>query len=185
MRYVRKLARVRRAEPRDDLLSALVHAQEAGEQLSEGEVVAMICLLLIAGHETTVNLIGNGTLALLQHPDQMEKLRSDPSLIGTAVEELLRYDGPLETATDRFATEDLTIAGVTIPRGEIVFAAIASANRDETQFANPDNAGHHTRAEQASGVRIGQPLLSWRAVGPARRPDRHQHAAASHLAVKS
>ena len=120
------------------MLSGLVHAQEAGERLSEGEVVAMVCLLLIAGHETTVNLIGNGMLTLLQHPDQMEKLRNDPSLIRSAVEELLRYDPPLETATDRFSTEDLTVAGVMIPRGEIVFAALGSANRDERQFANPD-----------------------------------------------
>jgi cytochrome P450 PksS len=138
MRYVRKLVRMRRAAPRDDLLSALVHAKEGEEQLHDGEVVAMVCLLLIAGHETTVNLIGNGMLALMQHPDQMEKLRSDPSLMRTAVEELLRYDGPLETATDRFPTEDLTVAGVTIPRGEIVFAAIGSANRDERQFAKAD-----------------------------------------------
>jgi len=138
MRYIRGLVRARRAAPRDDLLSALVHAKEAGEQLSEEEVVAMVCLLLIAGHETTVNLIGNGMLALLQHPDQMEKLRNDPSLIRSAVEELLRFDGPLETATDRFAVEDLTVAGVTIPCGELVFAAIGSANRDERQFTNPE-----------------------------------------------
>jgi cytochrome P450 PksS len=120
------------------LLSALVHTQESGERLTEDEVVAMVSLLLIAGHETTVNLIGNGMLALLQHPEQMELLRSDPSLIRSAVEELLRFDSPLETATDRFATQDLTVAGVTIPRGEIVFAAIGSANRDERQFARPD-----------------------------------------------
>jgi cytochrome P450 PksS len=138
MRFIRSLVRERRAVPRDDLLSALVHAQEAGEQLSEDEVVGMVGLLLVAGHETTVNLIGNGMLALLQHPEQMEKLRNNPSLIRTAVEELLRYDGPLETATDRFASEDLTVAGVTIPRGEIVFAAIGSANRDERYFADPD-----------------------------------------------
>jgi cytochrome P450 PksS len=138
MRYVRKLVRARQASPQDDLVSALVHAREGEEQLSKGEVVAMICLLLIAGHETTVNLIGNGTLALLEHPDQLEKLRKDPSLIGTAIEELLRYESPLETATDRFAAEDLTVAGVTIPRGELVFAAITSANRDERQFADPD-----------------------------------------------
>src|SRR5262249_27273206 len=130
--------RERRAAPPDDLLSALVQAQEAGEQLSEDEVVGMVSLLLVAGHETTVNLIGNGMLALLQHPEQMEKLRKNPSLIRTAVEELLRFDGPLETATDRFASEDLTVAGITIPRGEIVFAAIGSANRHERYFADPD-----------------------------------------------
>jgi cytochrome P450 PksS len=138
MRYIRRLVRARRAAPRDDLVSALVHAREAGEQLSEGEVVGMVILLLVAGHETTVHLIGNGMLALLQHPAQLEKLQSDPSLIRSAVEELLRFDGPLETATDRFATEDLTVAGVTIPRGEMVFAAIGSANRDEREFADPD-----------------------------------------------
>jgi cytochrome P450 PksS len=138
MRYIRKLVRARRAAPQDDLLSALVHAKETGQRLNEEEVVAMVFLLLIAGHETTVNLIGNGMLALLQHPEQMEKLRNDPSLIRSGVEELLRFDSPLETATERFVTEDLTVAGVTIPRGEIVFAVLASANRDERQFANAD-----------------------------------------------
>lgn len=138
LRYIRKLIGVRRSDPRDDLITALVQAEEAGDQLSEDELTAMIFLLLIAGHETTVNLIGNGTLALLRHPDQLAKLRAEPGLIRSAVEELLRYDGPLMTATERFAREDLTIAGVTIPRGEMVFAAIASANRDERLFVNPD-----------------------------------------------
>jgi cytochrome P450 PksS len=92
----------------------------------------------VAGHETTVNLIGNGMLALLEHPDQMERLRDDPGLIKPAVEELLRYGSPLETATERYAREDMTIAGVAIPRGSLVFAAIASANRDERQFTDPD-----------------------------------------------
>ncbi len=136
--YVRKLIKIRRADPQDDLMSALVEAHEAGDQLSEDELVAMIVLLLIAGHETTVNLIGNGMLALMEHPDSMEPLRSDPSLIKSAVEELLRYDGPLLTATERFTREDVTIEGVTIPRGELVFAVLASANRDERQFDGPD-----------------------------------------------
>jgi cytochrome P450 PksS len=138
LRYIRRLVQARRAEPRDDLLSALVGAREAGDQLSEDEMLAMISLLLIAGHETTVNLIGNGLLALLAHPDSMERLRDDPALIKPAVEELLRYDGPLQTATERFAREDVTIAGVTIPKGEMVFAVLASANRDEGQFDRPD-----------------------------------------------
>ena len=101
-------------------------------------MLAMVSLLLIAGHETTVNLIGNGMLALLEHPRQLERLRDDPGLIKPAVEELLRYDGPLETATERYAREDVTIAGVTIPRGEMVFAVLASANRDERQFDHAD-----------------------------------------------
>src|SRR5262249_3757858 len=92
----------------------------------------------IAGHETTVNLIGNGTLALLEHPEQLARLRNDPALIRPAVEELLRFASPVETATERYAREEVRIAGVTIPRGELVFAVIASANRDERQFADPD-----------------------------------------------
>jgi cytochrome P450 len=138
MNYIRKFIRVRRANPRDDLVSALVEAEESGDQLSEDELLAMVFLLLIAGHETTVNLIGNGVLALLLHPDQMEKLMVNPALIKPAVEELLRYDSPLETATERYTREDVTIAGVTIPRGALVYGVIASANRDERQFDNPD-----------------------------------------------
>lgn len=138
MSYIRKLIKTRRARPQDDLTSALVQAEEAGDQLSEDELVAMIFLLLVAGHETTVNLIGNGTLALLEHRDQMAKLQNDPSLIKTAVEELLRYASPVETADERYAREEIRIQGVTIPRGELVYAGIASANRDERQFPNPD-----------------------------------------------
>jgi cytochrome P450 len=106
--------------------------------LSEDELLAMFVLLLVAGHETTVNLIGNGTLALLQHADQLERLRDDPALIKPGVEELLRYDGPLLTATERYAREDAAIRDVTIPRGERVFASLASADRDESQFPSPD-----------------------------------------------
>jgi cytochrome P450 len=138
LRYIRRLVRARRAEPRDDLVSSLVQAEEAGDQLSEDELLAMIFLLLVAGHETTVNLIGNGVLALLRNPAQWERLRGDPSLGKTAVEELLRYESPLATATERFAREDIPIGGVVIPRGEMVFAVLASANRDPRQFPDPD-----------------------------------------------
>lgn len=138
LRYIRRLVRARRAEPRDDLVSALAKAEEAGDQLSEDELLAMIFLLLVAGHETTVNLIGNGALALMRHPGQMERLRGDPSLVKTAVEELLRYESPLVTATERFAREDIPIAGVVIPRGELVYAVLASANRDPRQFPEAD-----------------------------------------------
>ena len=102
-RYIRKIIRTRRADPHDDLVSALVQAEEAGDTLSEEELLAMVFLLLAAGHETTVNLIGNGTLALLEHPDQMDKLRNAPALIKPAVEELLRYTSPVEIATERDA----------------------------------------------------------------------------------
>ncbi len=138
LRYIRRLIRSRRSDPRDDLVTALVRAEEAGEQLSEDELVAMIFLLLIAGFETTVNLIGNGTLALLDHPEAMQRLRGDPSLLPRAVEELLRYDGPLETATERYALEDVAVAGVEIPRGALVYAVLTSANRDAAEFADPD-----------------------------------------------
>ncbi len=138
IRYIRRLVRRRRTDLRDDLLSALIEAEEAGQRLNEDELLAMVFLLLVAGHETTVNLIGNGALALLEHPDQMARLRDDPGLIQPAVEELLRYSGPLELATERYAREDLTIADVTIPRGSLVFAAVASANRDDRQFPEPD-----------------------------------------------
>ena len=139
MRYLRKFIDKRRADPQDDLVSALAQAEEAGDKLSEDELLAMVFILLVAGHETTVNLIGNGTLALLEHPDQMERLRDDPALIKPAVEELLRYASPVDTATERYAREDVTIAGVTIPRGDMVYVVIASANRDERQFPNPDS----------------------------------------------
>ena len=138
LRYIRKLIRLRRDKPQDDLTSALVQAEEAGDKLNEDELVSMIFLLLIAGHETTVNLIANGTLALLRHPDQMEKLRRDPSLVESAIEELLRFEGPVETATERYALEDVQISGATIPRGGLVYVVLASANRDERQFDNPD-----------------------------------------------
>jgi cytochrome P450 len=136
--YIRSLVKGRRVNPEDDLVTALVRAEEAGDQLSEDELVAMIFLLLVAGHETTVNLIGNGALALLENQDQMDRLRDNPVLVKVAVEELLRYNGPLETATERYAREDTAVAGVKIPRGEMVLAVLASANRDERQFEQPE-----------------------------------------------
>jgi cytochrome P450 PksS len=139
LKYIRKLVRLRQVDPKEDLISALVEAKEAGDRLNEDELLAMIFLLLVAGHETTVNLIANGTLALFTHRDQMERLRQEPGLIKSGVEELLRYAGPLLTASERFAREDITIGNVTILRGEMVYAVIASANRDASQFPNPDS----------------------------------------------
>jgi cytochrome P450 len=138
MRYLRTLFEQRRANPRDDLVTALVQAEEAGDTLSEDELLAMVVLLLIAGHETTVNLISSGTLALLAHPEQMDLLRQNPALIKPAIEELLRYTSPVAMATERFAREDIAIGGMTIPCGEQVLAVLGSANRDERQFPNPD-----------------------------------------------
>jgi cytochrome P450 PksS len=137
-RFFRKLIRLRREQPRDDLLTALVQAEEQGERLSEDELISMIFLLLLAGHETTVNLIGNGTLALLQHPEQLQKLRENPELIGSAVEELLRYGNPVDQPSPRFAKEEIHLEGHVIPQGATVMALLASANRDESVFENAD-----------------------------------------------
>ncbi len=137
-RYLRGFFKVRRTDPRDDLVSALIQAEEAGDTLSEDEMLAMVFLLLVAGHETTVNLIGNGMLTLLEHPEQMERLRDNPSLIQSAVEELLRFTAPVFMATERFARQEVTIQGVTIQRGEMALGVIGSANRDEAVFDKPD-----------------------------------------------
>jgi cytochrome P450 len=135
--YFRDLIAERRAAPRADLLSGLIAAEEAGDKLNEEELLATCILLLVAGHETTVNLIGNGTLALLRHPGELARLRENPGLIGTAVEELLRYDGPVQR-TARIPSEDVTIGGRTIGKGEMVMPFIGAADRDPTQFPEPD-----------------------------------------------
>ena len=135
--YFRSLIATRRKDPKPDLLSALIAAEEEGNKLSEGELVSTCMLLLIAGHETTVNLIGNGLLALLQHPDQLRALRDDPGLIQTGVEELLRFDGPVQR-TGRMTTAEVEIGDKRIPRDSVVVSVIGAANRDPKQFADPD-----------------------------------------------
>ena len=137
LRFIRALIEERRRDPQDDLLSALVASEESGDRLNADELAAMVFLLLIAGHETTVNLVGNGVLTLLEHPAEMAQLRDALAGIETAVEELLRFAGPLDMATERFAREDLVIGGTTIPRDALVYAVLASANRDERQFQQP------------------------------------------------
>jgi cytochrome P450 len=140
--YLRALFEHKRADPRDDLVSRLVLAEQQDgarcDALSETELIGMVFLLIVAGHETTVNLIGNAVLALLTHPDQLRRLIEDPALIVPAVEELLRYDGPVEIATFRFASVDIELGGVRIPQGDPVLVALASADRDEARFADAD-----------------------------------------------
>jgi cytochrome P450 len=136
--YMREKIKERHEDPQDDLISAMAQAREGDDALSEDEILSLIFILLSAGHETTVNLIGSGMLALLQHPAQLAKWRDDPSLAKTGIEELVRFVCPAETATERYAREDITIAGTTIPRGELVLAVVASANRDEHYFDAPD-----------------------------------------------
>jgi pimeloyl-[acyl-carrier protein] synthase len=135
--YFRRLLPERRRNPQADLLSLLIAAEEQGDRLNEGELLAMCMLLFIAGHETTVNLIGNGLLALLNHPDQLGKLRDDPALIPVAVEELLRYDSPVQR-TARITNAEVEIQGRQIPTGSMVVAAIGAANRDPSHFVDPD-----------------------------------------------
>lgn len=139
MRYIRKLADKRRQDPQDDLLSALVTAQdEDGSRFTEDELVAMVFLLFVAGHETTVNLIANGTLALLRHPEQFALLKEQPDLVEPAVEEFLRFDGPLESTEMSFASQPVSLHGVDIPQGGTVLPLLLSANRDESVFERPD-----------------------------------------------
>ena len=138
LRYFRQLADQRRRDPQDDLLTALVQAEDEGDHFTEDELLGMVFLLLVAGHETTVNLITNGTLALLSNPEQLALWRENPALAESAVEELLRYDGPLMTTEFSFARTEMTLHGVTIPQGATVLPTLLSANRDEAVFANAD-----------------------------------------------
>ena len=135
--YFRGLLPDRKKRPRGDLLSLLIEAEEQGDKLSEGELVATCVLLYIAGHETTVNLIGNGLLALLRHPKELERLRDAPSLIQSAVEELLRFDGPVQR-TARITNADVELGEHKIPKGSMVVPVIGAANRDPAHFPDPD-----------------------------------------------
>lgn len=136
--YLRDLFARRQADPRDDLITGLVQAETGGARLSEAELFSMVALLLVTGHETTVNLIGNGALALMNSAAQRERLRADERLWPAAVEELLRYDGPVETSTSRWARHDTAFKGHAMRRGDLVRAVIASANRDPGFFDRPD-----------------------------------------------
>ncbi|MDH6113941.1 cytochrome P450 [Kitasatospora sp. MAP12-15] len=156
----------KRTEPGEDVLSALiaVRDEQDGDRLSEDELTSLAFLILFAGYENIVHLIGNATLALLEHPDQRAALLAEPGLIGNAVEELLRYDGPAPLAIRRFTLTDLAIGGVTVPAGETVLLSIASANRDAEQFADPDRldlareAGGHLALGQGIHYCLGAPL---------------------------
>jgi cytochrome P450 len=137
--YFTPLIEQRRVDPREDLLSALVQAQDGGDRLTTEELHATCVLLLVAGHETTTNLIANGTLALLRNPAELDKVRSDPSpeRVKTTIEEFLRYDPPVVVVL-RIAKEDVALGGTVVPAGHDVYPVIAAANRDPRQFPNPD-----------------------------------------------
>jgi cytochrome P450 len=161
--YLNGILDERRAHPRDDLLSALLAAEEAGDKLSEEELRSTVVLLFLAGHETTTNLIGNGTVALLRHRDQWDRLIADPSLAPGAVEEVLRYDGPAHL-TARTATVELEIDGVHIEPGQGLLTLIAAANRDPARFPDPDRLDitrpdpHHLAFSQGAHYCLGAAL---------------------------
>ena len=164
MRFLRRLVADRQERPRDDLVSRLAGAGEEGDRLDEDELLAMVALLLIAGYETTVNLIATGTLLLLTHPDQLARLRQDPELVGTAVEELLRLGSPIDVATERYARETVEVAGVAIPRGALVLVGIVSANTDGGRFSEPEQLdlaredNHHVAFGLGPHYCLGAPL---------------------------
>jgi cytochrome P450 len=161
--YLSGIVEQRRARPGDDMISALLAVEESGDVLSHRELLIMCNLLLIAGHETTVNLIGNGLRALLTHPDQLQRLRDEPGLIETAVEELLRFDSPVQL-TGRVVTEELEIGGAQMRPGHFVMTLLGAANRDPAQFPEPDrlDLGRHPNQHMSFGRGIhfclGAPL---------------------------
>lgn len=161
--YFRELIAERRRHPGDDLLSGLVGVRDQGDALSEQELLATCVLLLIAGHETTVNLIGNGTLALLRKPEQLRRLRSTPDMAERAVEEMLRYDSPVQL-TLRYALEDTELAGSPVPAGTFVLALLGAANRDPSAHDDPDRfdiarePGRHLAFGQGIHFCLGAPL---------------------------
>ncbi|WP_051254710.1 cytochrome P450 family protein [Halobacillus kuroshimensis] len=136
--YLTDLFEKRRAHPREDLISYLLQTEDEGDQLSKNELYSMVVLLIIAGHETTVNLIGNTMYALFEHPDQLEQLKEDLSLVPQTLEEGLRFYSPVDFSTARWAAEDMDFHGETIRKGDFIMASISSANRDEAKFTSAD-----------------------------------------------
>jgi cytochrome P450 len=143
--YFRRIAVLKRSQPGEDLVTRLIAAEEAGDSLTEDELYGTCLLLLVAGHETTTRLIGNGLHLLLEHPEQMAALRQDPALIPQAIEEMLRFEPPV-LATRRFATEDMEFHGTRFKRGDLIFVSIAGSNRDPLANEDPDTFDIHREA---------------------------------------
>ena len=137
-KFVREMIQHKRSNPQEDILTKLIQAETEGEKLSEDELVSMVLLLVAAGYETTVYLIINSILTLLQHPDQLALLRAEPTLINSAVEEILRYRGPVHSTKPAYALEDVVLHGVKIPKGATVFPLLGAANHDSAVFENPE-----------------------------------------------
>jgi len=162
--YTARLVADKRQHPADDLISQMIAIEEEGDRLSEAEMLSTITLLIFAGHETTSNLIATGTLMLLDHPAQLTKLKANLSLMPAAVEELLRFNGPATIAGPRYAREDMELAGKPIKRGDILFPILGSANRDESQFTEPEELeiartlNRHLAFGQGIHICLGAPL---------------------------
>jgi cytochrome P450 len=162
--YIALLVAEKRQRPGDDLISQLVHLEDEGDHLSENELLSMVGLLIFAGHETTSNLIGIGTLMLLTHPEQFEQLKADPSLVASTVEELLRFNGPVLTPAPRFVAQDIEFGGQHLKQGELLIVVLGSADRDERQFTDPDDMqiardlNRHIAFGQGIHVCLGAPL---------------------------
>jgi cytochrome P450 len=152
--YMQQLVTERRHHPGNDLLSGLIHAEENGDRLDESELFSMLSLLIVAGHETTVSLIGNAVLASLQHPETMEELKRNPGIIPAAVEEFLRFDSPVERTLTRFVSEDFQLGGQQFRRGDLVIVVLSAANRDETQFL--DSADLDIHRKQNAHIAFGK-----------------------------
>lgn len=143
--YMQQLVAERRRQPGNDLLSGLIHAEEGGDRLDESELFSTLSLLIVAGHETTVSLIGNTVLALLQHPATLNEIKRNPAVIPAAIEEFLRYDSPVERALTRFVSQDVELAGQHLKRGDLVIVVLGSANRDEAQFLSAEALDIHRK----------------------------------------
>ena len=163
--YLRDLFERKRRHPADDMITRLVQAEEDGDRFTEDEILSMVFLLFLAGHVTTVNLIGNGVVALLTHPDQLAQFKAKPGLVRGVVEETLRYWGPVDFIGRRIAKEDVELGGTLIPAGEQATVSLAAANRDPAQFANPDvyditrpDASRHVAFGKGIHVCLGAPL---------------------------
>jgi cytochrome P450 len=162
--YLGELFAARRAAPADDLVSALLAARDQGDALSEEEVFGMVVLLIVAGHETTVGLIGNAVVHLLAQPEELALVRADPALIPAAIEEVLRFEGPVERTLNRWAATDVELGGQTIRRGDLVIAILNSADRDESRFPDPDRLDlaredkRHLAFGRGSHYCLGAPL---------------------------
>ncbi|MDP6975613.1 MAG: cytochrome P450 [Acidimicrobiales bacterium] len=152
--YLRDAVAQKRRNPADDLLTQLVEVEEAGDRMTEDELLSMVSLLFVAGHETTVNLIGNGTHALLDHPDQLALVRNDPAVDDSVVDELLRWDSPVQTSGRRLL-HDTVISGVEVADGEMVLTALGSANRDQRFWGDTAGTLDVTRADAARHVSFG------------------------------